>query len=98
MKLRFTPPALADLDDVLNYLRASSPIAANDLSLRIEAVLERVVDNPMSGLATTEPDIRYINTHPYPYLIFYRPYPGHIEVIAIRHGARNPASMPAQPR
>jgi plasmid stabilization system protein ParE len=98
MKLRFTPPALADLDDILAFLRADSPAGADRALSRIEAVLERLMDYPKTGRLTTKRGVRYVNIQPYPYLIFYRPLANEIEVIAIRHGARSPRSMPARPR
>lgn len=39
-----------------------------------------------------------MNTEPYPYLVYYRVLRAEIEIVAIRHGARNPRSMPARPR
>jgi toxin ParE1/3/4 len=65
---------------------------------RIDAVLSVLAENPGLGRKTRRSKIRFMNTHPYPYLIFYRVSAEEVEVIAIRHGARNPRSMPARPR
>ncbi len=38
--------------------------------------------------------IRRINLQPYPFGLFYEVLPDEVRVMAVMHGARDPASMP----
>jgi len=98
VKIKFTPPALADVDQILEFLQTESAEAADRLQSRLRAVIDGLSEFPRSGRRTNLRHVRYANTHPYPYLVFYRLRPGLIEVIGVRHGARDPNSMPALPR
>lgn len=94
MKLRFTPKALAELDEVLTGIRAQSPCGADHVQARIRDVTRLLVEQPMSGRRTSNPRLRRFAATPYPYLIFYEATETEVVVIAIRHGARDSATMP----
>jgi plasmid stabilization system protein ParE len=94
VKLRYTLPALADLDEVLAYVAAKSPQGAIRIQARIKAVIELLLDYPLVGTKTDDPAIRRMTTSPYPYLIFYEVTDEEVIIHAVRHGARNPAGMP----
>lgn len=94
MRLRYTRPALADLDAILDYVAAHSPQGATRIHARIQTVINLLLSYPHIGVQTEDPTIRRINTSPYPYLIFYEVTEDEIIVHAVRHGARDPSSMP----
>jgi toxin ParE1/3/4 len=94
MRLRYTRPALADLDAILDYVATRSPQGATRIHARIQTVINLLLSYPRIGVQTEDPAIRRINTSPYPYLIFYEPTEGEIIIHAVRHGARDPSSMP----
>jgi len=94
VKLRFTLPALADLDSILDYISARSPQGAARVHARIKAILELLLNYPRMGARTDDPTIRRLTTTPYPYLVFYQITETEIIIHAIRHGARDPAGMP----
>ena len=98
MRLRYTLPALADLDAILDYIAAQSPQGARRVQERIQAILDLLLIHPHMGVRTDEPTIRRVTTPPYPYLIFYEPVDSEIIVHAIRHAARDPSSMPGAHR
>ena len=93
-RLRYTVPALADLEDLLSYVTAHSPQGASHVKARIQAVTELLIEHPRVGVQTDDPTIRRMTTSPYPYLIFYEVAGGEVIIHAVRHGARNPSSMP----
>ena len=97
VKIRFTRPALADLKIINAYIAARSPQGARYTLQRIHAVIERLGDYPLLGKQTEDITIRRLSAAPYPYLIFYEVTDALIVVHAIRHGARDPASMPDAP-
>lgn len=94
MKVRFTTPALADLDNILDYIAEHSPTGAAHVHARIDAILNLIAQHPHIGLQTEDATIRRIVTVPYLYLVFYEVADPEIIVHAVRHGARNPKSMP----
>ena len=49
---------------------------------------------PLIGARTDDPAIRGMVARPYPYLIFYEATAEEIVIHGVRHGARNPSSMP----
>ena len=97
MRLRYTLPALADLDSILAYIGAYSPNGAARVHARIQAVLDLLLSYPRIGATTEDPAIRRITTTPHPYLIFYEIADEEIVVHAVRHAARNPVGIPGSP-
>ncbi len=90
MKLRYTQPALADLAEILDYIESNSPQGAARVKLRLQAIINILLQNPRAGTRTSDPAIRRMTTTPYPYLVFYEPAAGELIVHAIRHAARAP--------
>jgi toxin ParE1/3/4 len=94
MRLRYTLPALADLDATLKSIATHSPKGAQRVQGRIQNVINLLLTHPHIGVRTDDPSIRRINTTPYPYLIFYEVTKDEIIIHAVRHGARDPRDMP----
>lgn len=94
MRLRYTLPALADLESILNYVTDHSPQGAARIHNRIRAVTDLLMRYPLAGAVTDDPTVRRITTKPYPYLIFYEATDAEIVIHAVRHGARDPSDNP----
>ena len=94
MRLRYTLPALADLESILNCIADRSPHGAAHVHARIQHVISLLLQYPQAGSLTDDPSIRRMTTTPYPYLIFYEATEDEIIIHAVRHGARNPSSNP----
>ena len=94
MKLRFTLPALADLDSILDYIAARSPQGAKCVQGRIQNIIGLLLTHPEIGVRTEDPTIRRLSTPPYPYLVFYEIAETEIIIHAVRHAARDPSDMP----
>ena len=94
MKLLFTAPALADVESIIAYISEMSPAAAKRVYARIMAVADRASQHPRLGKRTSNPKLRRMTVTPYPYLLFYEPARDGVIVHAVRHGARDPSSMP----
>ena len=91
MTIRYTLPALADLDRLLAYVAQRSPQGARHVLDDIRKTERLIAQFPQAGRATRRRMIRRIKVLRRPYLMFYQPTGiGH----AIRHGARDPATMP----
>lgn len=94
MRLRYTRPALADLESALDYIAAESPEGARRVQRRIQHVLDLLLVHPNIGTRTNDPAIRRLTATPYPFLIFYEIQEHEIVVHAVRHAARDPSTMP----
>lgn len=94
MRLRYTLPALAELESILDYIADRSPQGATRVQSRIRAVTDLLLRYPRAGAVTDDPTIRRMTATPYPYLIFYEVTDAEIIIHAVRHGARDPADNP----
>jgi plasmid stabilization system protein ParE len=97
VKLRFTLPALADLNSILDYIAAHSPQGAKRVQGRIQSIIGLLSSHPDIGIRTEDPTIRRLSTPPYPYLVFYEIAETEIVIHAVRHAARDPSGMPGSP-
>lgn len=96
MKLRFTPKALAELDEILDGIAEKSPSGARRVGARMRTMTELLLHHPTAGQRTSIGTMRRIVVTPYPYLIFYEVPEGEVVITGIRHAARDPQAMPDQ--
>jgi len=94
VRLRYTSAALADLDEILDYIATHSPQGARRVQRRIFELIELLAARPNIGRRTNDPSIRRLNARPYPYLVFYEATEDEVIIHAVRHSARDPAGMP----
>ncbi|HEY7844915.1 MAG TPA: type II toxin-antitoxin system RelE/ParE family toxin [Bradyrhizobium sp.] len=92
MKLRYTPRAAAELNEVLAYIEDRSPPGACHVQARIQAIINLLLQHPHAGQLTSNGRLRRMVTSPYPYLIFYEVTQDHIVVHGVRHAARRPST------
>lgn len=90
MKLQVTALALADLDDIADYLLSHSPRGAKNVRDAILACFEDLLTFPRMGRLQTVAIVRKINVRKYPYLIYYivDEAAGEVIILTVRHGAR----------
>ena len=94
VRLRYTLPALADLNAILDYIAAHSPQGARRVQARTKTLTDLLLLHPHIGRRTGDPAIRRMTTTPYPYLVFYEATETEIIIHAVRHAARDPSGMP----
>jgi plasmid stabilization system protein ParE len=94
VKLRYTLPALADLNSILDYIAAHSPQGAKRVQSRLQAIIGLLLSHPEIGARTDDPAIRRLTTPPYPYLVFYEIGETEVIIHAVCHAAREPSGMP----
>jgi len=94
LKLRYTLPALADLNDILDYIDGKSPRGAARVQSRIYVTIALLLKHPLIGTRTDDPVIRRVAASPYPYVVFYEATGDELIIHAVRHASRNPSSMP----
>ena len=94
MKLRYTRPALADLESILDYIAAHSPQGARRVQGHLQAVIDLLLVHPRIGRRTDDPLTRRMTAARHPYLVFYEIGEHEIIIHAVRHSARDPGTMP----
>jgi toxin ParE1/3/4 len=94
LKVRYTLPALADLEAIMDYLASQSPQGATRIKARLKSLVELLPAHPRLGTRTDDAAIRRLVVTPYPYLIFYEVAEDEITIHAVRRAGRNPATMP----
>jgi toxin ParE1/3/4 len=94
VNLRYTFPALADLNTVLDDIATKSPQGADRVQGHIRKIIDLLLLYPHIGIGTDDPAIRRVTTAPYPYLVFYEVTATEIVIHAVRHAARDPSGMP----
>ena len=96
MKVRYTPRAIADIEDIHAYIADRNPQASVAVVARIKQAIEGLGDFPGMGRMTERGNVRVLPVGRYPYLIFYRigVAVDEIVIIHVRHGARRrPGSL-----
>jgi toxin ParE1/3/4 len=89
----FTDEAIADLNDIHDYIAQHSPTAAARVIGEINERCDLLADNPMMGRSRPEfgRDVRSFPSGAY--IIFYRPAEDSVEILRVIHGARNIEAM-----
>jgi plasmid stabilization system protein ParE len=89
MRVRFSAPALAELNAILADLAEKNPFAARRFEYRIRGVAERIGRFPRGFQEVEErPGVRRVPLVRYPYLVFYKVFDDDAIVLRIIHGAR----------
>jgi toxin ParE1/3/4 len=89
VRIRRTPRAAQDLEEIWLHVARENPDAADSLLDALETRLVLLADHPMMGPARSDvaPDMRY---HPVgQYLLLNRIVKGGIELVRVLHGARD---------
>ncbi len=97
MRIRYTVPAAADLECLLDEINRHSPYGARHVSARIRASEQMLAQFPLSGRRTRIWWLRRLKVARFPYLIFYEFSGDEVVIHAVRHAARAPSSMPDAP-
>ena len=88
MKLRYTRQALADLGEARSYIAERNPEAAAAMADRIRTAIGSLTVFPDRGRPGRISGTRELVIPATPFVVAYRVADGHIDVLAILHGAR----------
>ena len=96
MRIRYTPRAFSDREQILEYLRERSAGGAKNVAAGIREAVEQLKGQPYSGYRTDDSDVRVKFVTRYPYKIFYR-VRDVVEILHIRHTSRRAWKDDSQP-
>lgn len=92
----FHPDAVADLNEIWEYIAADSPGAADLIMEEIHEAIRALVPFPQQGHRRSDLSSRPLRFHPVrDYLIAYAPDEKPLVVLAVLHGRRNPRVIAA---
>ena len=84
----WSAPALSSLSEITAYITAFSPLAAQRMALRLRVAGDSLSAQPLRGRAGRGGRRELVTVRPY--IITYLVTEGVVEIIDIRHGARQP--------
>lgn len=87
MKLRYTIPALDDLDANHAYLNERNPRAAAQTILRIRDAARGLKEHPEMGRPGRVAETRELVVADTPYVVAYRIHADAIQILRVLHGA-----------
>ena len=92
MKLRFTPLAIANIEEIADYIRVRNPAAAKRVRAAIYDGLQNLLLFPYAGRRQKVEGVRKFLTRRYVYLLYYTvdEAAGEIVILNIKHPARRP--------
>jgi toxin ParE1/3/4 len=90
MRVRYTPRARNDLDNIHSYLNERSPAAAAAVLKRIRNRIDRLADHPLMAPVTELAGIRGLTILRYPYEAYYRIVNDEIVILHVRDVRRAP--------
>ncbi|MGK7872171.1 MAG: type II toxin-antitoxin system RelE/ParE family toxin [Xenococcaceae cyanobacterium] len=93
MKLRFRPQALADLEEIHDYIGEDNLAKAKEFVALLRERCTLIAKNPSIGVSRPEirEGVRSFSVKKY--IIFYRILDDTVEVLAVVHGARDIRSI-----
>lgn len=92
MRVVYTDDALADLENILSYIAERNPAAAAYVAARIELAVDDIALFPRASRLDPETGVREHVVPGLPVLIIHQVDDELIEIIAIFHTSRDPAS------
>ena len=89
MKVAWTPPAEADVDEMVRYVARDSVSAALAQEARIYDAVSRLEVHPHLGRSGNMAGTRELVVAGTPYVVIYRVGDEAIDVVRVLHGARD---------
>lgn len=97
MRIRWTPAAAADLQNIGDYLRKYHPRLRQPTLRKLYESVRSLKDSPYRGKSGLEEGSRELHFPPMPYVAVYRVRVQTIEVLRVYHTAQNRPSPEGLP-
>ncbi len=89
MRIRWTPRAFHDLENIFNYLRETSPGRAQPTMVEIREAIRSLKKLPNRGRLGKKPGTRELLHNRLPFIISYRAKEDVVEILHIWHPAQD---------
>jgi plasmid stabilization system protein ParE len=90
MKVRFTPAARYDLQQIIDYISERNFQGARNVKRALESTLNLIGSFPHCGRLAGEQGVRVLPIGRYPYLIYWSIEADEAWIVHIRDGRRKP--------
>ena len=90
MRVRYTPRARDDLQEILQYLDERNPQGAQSVKRVMQRTIELIGQYPASGRRAGMEETRVLPVGRYPYLVYWTVEGGEAWIVHIRHAKRRP--------
>lgn len=91
MKVRYRERALADIDDIFEFINVRSPAGAHNVLHALADAIDEIGAHPLASPVSSDADIRVKILTRYRYKIFYSIVGDDVvEIMHVRHAARRP--------
>ena len=91
MRLRYTPRARGDIEQIYRFLQERSPAGARNVLRAIYAGVQFISEFPQASERTDDPQVRVRIVRRYRYRVFYRIIDDDTaEILHVRHTSRRP--------
>jgi addiction module RelE/StbE family toxin len=93
VKIVYTRKALAQIDEIYNYIEARNPAAALKVKARIKRSIDRLTYRPYLARPSDRPGVRVLTVTRYPYIVLYSVDEAtqQVRILRVRHTAQDPA-------
>ncbi|WP_193227705.1 type II toxin-antitoxin system RelE/ParE family toxin [Aureimonas psammosilenae] len=95
MSVSYAETAVAEIEEILDFLKERSPSAAASLRGSLQEIEQRLASHPLTGSPVSARGQSMRRLVVQPYLLFYRVSGPDVLVVGLRHAARHASSMPS---
>ena len=88
MRIRWTPAAAADLEQISDYLKANHPHYRQPTMRKLYDGIQSLKSSPYRGRRGREDGTNELLFPPLPYIVVYRVSQQAIEILRVYHGAQ----------
>jgi plasmid stabilization system protein ParE len=89
VKLRWTPQAVAELEEIRDYLERERPAWTSSTMRRLYEVARSVKAMPHRGRMGDTPGTRELPSTSTPFITVYRVTDAYVEILGFRHAAQD---------
>jgi plasmid stabilization system protein ParE len=93
MRVYLTRAATRQVDEILVYLAAENPSAAQRFVARMEEIRQLFLSHPEIGRKIPHRRLRRFPLHPFPYLVYYEVRGRAVRIVRVWHSARRHAAF-----
>jgi addiction module RelE/StbE family toxin len=90
MRVRYSPRAVRDIDDIRRYIKKDNPRAAWVVAAFIKRSIALLEEWPYHGRATDKENVRRLVVTNYPYVVYYLVADEGVIILHVRHTSRHP--------
>ena len=89
MRLQYSRAAIQNLESIREYITKDNPRSAWVVASFVRRSIHVLERWPYHGRAANQKDVRMLVVTNYPYAVYYRVKAHEVEILAVRHTARD---------